>query len=182
MRQILLLCAALTFLSAPPAVAQSPDTIGLWFDAAYTVSVGPIQVGVPFEAFLVLHEPTTTVTGLEIQYEVSDPNIIVLQGSWHHDAIVDIVDDCIVVGFATPLPVQPAILLATFSYVVITSPAQIMFSVTACSGEVCPLYRGLDGEPVCLETTLGGGIVACLGDCGVGAEQESWSAVKSLYR
>ncbi len=73
-------------------------------------------------------------------------------------------------------------LLATFTYLAV-SPADVLyFTVVACSGEVCPYYLSADLEPVCVETILGNGFVACLGDCSVGAEVKDWSAVKSLYR
>ena len=73
MRNILFLCLVMT-LVVPAVRAQAPDTIGLWFDHDDSDNVAPLPLYTPFEAYLVLHEPSTdAVAGAVFAYEVSDP-------------------------------------------------------------------------------------------------------------
>ena len=183
MRHVLFLCLVMT-LVVPAASAQAPDTIGLWFDLDYSVNVAPLPVAVPFEAYLVLHEPSAdAVAGAVFAYEVSDSSVLfVLATQWADDPSIQVIDGCTQFGYGIPRPAEPAMLLATFTYLAVSPAADLYFTVAACFGEVCPFYLASDLTPVCLETTLGNGFVACLGDCSVGTEATSWSAVKSLYR
>ena len=182
MRNVLGLCLVMT-LVVPAAQAQSPDTIGLWFDPGYSVNVAPLTLNTPFEAYLVLHEPSAdAVAGAVFAFEVSDPTVLVLAAEWPGDPVIQVVGGCTQIAYDVPRLATPAMLLVTFTFMVVNEADNVYFTVGPCAGEVCPYYLPPGLEPVCLETTLGDGFVACLGDCSVGAEATNWSAVKSLYR
>ena len=182
MRNVLGLCLVMT-LVFPAAHAQSPDTIGLWFDPGYSVNVAPLTLNTPFEAYLVLHEPSAdALAGAEFTFEVSDPTVLVLGAEWPGDPMVQVVDGCTQIAYGAPRPTTPATLLTVFTFMVVNEADAVYFTVGPCAGEVCPYYIPPGLPPVCLETTLGDGFVACLGDCSVGVEATNGSAVKSLYR
>lgn len=183
MRHVMILGLVLAVASPAAVLAQGPDTIGLWFDPGYTVNIGSISVNTPIQAYLVLHDPSApSVSGLDYVFGISDNMVLVLASSFSHDPVVQVEGGCTQVSYATPLPPAPAILINTLDFIVISPVARVLFTVTACPGQACPVYYDANMQPICMATSLGGGVVACLGECSVGTESVAWSSIKRLYR
>jgi hypothetical protein len=179
---VLVALASLASLAVVAAAQPLPsDTLGLWFDADYEQNVLDPPLFVPVEGYLVLHEPSVDqIAGFELMFGWPT-EIVLLSASWWSGPIVSIVDGCTVVEYWTPLPPQPATLLATFTFLTVVPPQNALVIVEACAGRPCPQVS--DGEGfVCLGTALAEGAVACLGQCSVPSAATRWSAIKDLYR
>ncbi|MEZ4388243.1 MAG: hypothetical protein R3D98_11845 [Candidatus Krumholzibacteriia bacterium] len=165
---------------ATGALAQGPDTIGLWFDTDYTVNIiNPPPA--PLVAYLVLHEPSAAqIAAASFQLVWPDPTVIVLATSWNGGPVVQFDGGCALIGYGTPLPTLPETLLATYTILVVSQLDNGLVRILACSGDACPFYS--DGsQAICMDTPYDDGVVACIGNCSVAAEARTWSSVKSLY-
>jgi len=180
MRTLLILFVFIVMVT--PAVAQvGPDTIGLWFDTEYTVNIFDPGAA-PFQAYLVLHEPTAdNVVAMEfaLQWPVE---LMVLDATWAGSPVVYGGYDCLTASYPSPLPATEGTLLATFQLILPSAISDGLVMVEACPAHPCAYYQDSFMQQYCLETTFGGGVVACLGDCSVSNEAASWSSIKSLYR
>ncbi len=180
MRTMIILFA-LAVVASPVMAQTGPDTIGLWFDPDYTVNVFDPGVA-PFQGYLVLHNPTAASL-TEMEFSLQWPTVLfVLDAEWPGDPVVFGSYECLLAAYPTPLPLLESTLLATFQLMLPSVISDGLVTVGACNGNPCPYYRDPSGQQHCLDSTLGGGIVACLGDCSVGNQATSWSSVKSLYR
>jgi len=180
MRTMLILIA-FAVAAATAAAQTGPDTIGLWFDTDYSVNVYDPGTA-PFQAYLVLHEPTAANVA-EMEFSLQWPaDLVVLSATWNGSPVVYGSYECLTASYPDPLPAAEVMLLATFQLVLPGVISNGLVMVQACPAETCAYYVDVNLQQYCLDTTLGGGIVACLGDCSVGDQTTSWSSIKSLYQ
>lgn len=119
----------LTICLAAPAVAQGPDTLGLWFDTAYTANDGEGSA-FPFfgTAYLVLHEPSLDgVGGWECKVTAAGP-VTLLTWALEGQAVNFASPPEFIVGLGSPLPSGQDVLLATVQFL-IDAPAPVTFSL-----------------------------------------------------
>lgn len=183
MRYVLSFACLLVLIAPATAQDYPPDTIGLWFDEDYSVPFFDPPIGVPFDGYLVLHNPSAgNMTGIEFHLEFTEDNVIMPNAAWGGDPISVGNPDCTIMGYSTPFPLQPITLLATLTFVTVADIGECQVIMDACAGEPCPRYQSSFTDYFCLSTLFNGGIIGCIGDCVVATEATTWSAVKSLYR
>jgi len=179
-----------------------PDTIGIYFDRDATSIRLFAPAGVPMDAYVVLTNPTQSeIWGFEFSDSFTsccDPtDIFRLKNELPPQSIDlgnsnNIMDGEYVVGMATPLPAQLAVVLVTWRFLMtdhITmelhlgppSNPSLPENVPAyeAGGVIIPMYildtgGGCDGN--------GDGTVSINLDCGLPTEGQSFGGIKALYR
>ncbi len=121
--------ACLILAAVTPAAAHPPNSLGIWFDPAYTQQDNQGDA-FPFmgEAYLVLHELSFSgLGGWECRIATDGP--VTLLG-WNLEGVAINFENppSFTVGMGEPLPDSDAILLATVQYMV-TAAGPITFSI-----------------------------------------------------
>jgi hypothetical protein len=194
---VVLTLAALAISSMAYGVAD-PDvnSMGIYFDLNADVfeTVAPVYVATP--VYVILTNPDfDAVYGFEFGYTVEGLGGSLFSGiTFAGTGPIDVggVAGNHIVGLGAPMPTSPATLLATLTYIFLSSdtmswtltgstPNSTVGSVTPnvlLANDFilpCGLSAGLvDGAPQVCAINNGGGVVA--------VEEASWEGVKSLYR
>ena len=116
---VALAVACLILAAAPPAAGQPPNSLGIWFDPAFTQSDAQTDAFPTFgEAYLVLHQLSFSgLGGWECRVATDGP-VTLLGWDLEGQAVNFTPPPSFTVGLGSPLPDSEAILLATVQYVV----------------------------------------------------------------
>jgi hypothetical protein len=105
------------FIGSP--VGTSEDVVGLYFDQAYSSPWAmEVQADVPFEGYLVLHNPSVSddLTGWEMRM-ITEASVNLVGVEYAGDGFNFSIPPVFTVGLQTPQPAAATTLLATFTFV-----------------------------------------------------------------
>ena len=184
-----LLLALLLATSASAIIDPDPDHIGLYFDLEADMfcidGVYPLEMK---DLYLILTNPSFEyVYGFEaglsweglvdvLSVEINNPQALNVGTTTN-----------LIVGFGTPLPTEPATLLATWQVLYLEMEGDVVFFDLHGSepSSIDPLYPAVvigDGEVMALGTSGGTSPEAQINWCGSPVDRVSFDRSKSLYR
>lgn len=188
--QIVLAVLLLAGGAANAQVDPGENGIGVYFDEQASqncTTVGGIQM---VDAWLMLTRATATggVQAFECRLEVPD-NLLLASSQYAVQAYNMLSAPEYLVGFTSPLPWAPIIVLAQLQFLTLdTEPAYLFLGPIerpSVPGQMVYVAPDDVGAKVPMIWSTGGPgypVASINGDCAVPAEHESWGGVKALYR
>jgi hypothetical protein len=193
------MCCAALLLAAPAAgvIDPDPDGVGVYFDTAGDIVEIMRGPAVPFEAYVILTNPTGPVmNGFEFAYALDTvggpesslirlqvalpPGVICIDCNW------DPLGDNVRIVWATPLPTMVATPLITWGYMILV-PMQVDFRLAATpftgpdTGQIAYLSDGAwipmqisSGDPTLPVASVNGTVLEVV--------PATFAGVKAIYR
>jgi len=194
---VVLLLVSLMATSALAVMDPDDNGIGVYFDLDADVNASVQAFNVPFQAYVMITNPTNDISGLEVGYEVAVApgfeGLVFRLGSVLPVGAVDLGTSTNILlgdyafGIAAPLPAAPAVVLVHWTFMILSPGMTMEFylgpSAIPSLGPV-PAYEG-GGVILELQQSSGGpgAAVACVNSCTpVAVENASFGNVKSLFR
>lgn len=194
---VVLLLVSLMATTSFAVIDPDPDMLGVYFDLDANFNCTTAAPSVPFTAYFVITNPSAPeISGVEFGYTLvasAGPGTffrlseILPAGGLNvgNSSLPDSGD--YVVGLASPLPGQPAVVMATWS-VLLLAPQTLDFYLGPAVIESIPdglPAMEIGGSIVPLGYSTGGSDIPAAsvnGDCPVSVEETSFGSVKSLFR
>lgn len=201
-KMIILLLAGLVATSAFAVGDPDDDMLGIYFDTNADQNCMIAPTSVPFNTYIILTNTTApSIDAYELGLDVVVPagmeGSIFRMTSLIANGTVSGIDvgtnDALggdfIVGLATALPAQPAMILHSFQYMLLASMTVDFYMAASSAPSIpgnVPVVQNAEGSilmQVGLSTGGPGIPVANInGDCVVGVEERSFGSVKSLFR
>ncbi len=195
---ILLMVAVLVVgmvpVGAGAVIDPTPDLLGVYFDTAADSAELVTGPNIPFNMHFILTTPSAShILGYEFSYQMNVSaaleGAVFKLGHTFPPGITDLtmpvydaISGEVIQSWPSPVPTTNAVILMTFQYMLL-SPLTAHLSTGPASVETIP-----DGLPAYWDGTNAyaldnSGCSGAINDfCGVAVEQESFGAVKALYR
>jgi hypothetical protein len=194
MKTTLLLVALLSLtVGVCSAFAQDPGDIGLFFDVSGTQTFATINPGIPFWVYVVAFDTPGGIAGWEGSMQ-RDPSLLLGSEILTPGALNVGTSENWIVGLSSCLPGAGPTVLVTLSYIVFTPVFDVLFCFTPstpssfggvapgwldCGGSLIPFGVAANGQGVYPD---GCAVGNATGLEPVATDQESWGALKALYR
>ena len=191
---VALLMVSLMATSAFAVVDDDPDMLGVYFDLNADTNSISAAASVPFNMYFIITNPSVaSIWGVEFGYDLVGgagqyfrlaetlPGGALNVGDASNPATGDYV-----LGLASPLPAQPATVMATWNVLLL---APISFEVYLSASNPESIADGLPAMeiggsivPLGLSTGIGNAAAVVNGPAPVSVEEASFGSVKSLFR
>jgi hypothetical protein len=187
---VVLLAVCLMATSAFAQIDPDPNSLGFYFDTAATETGFAPTLFVPFDAYLVLANPTyATVSGVECTMDVlGNPAIALNSVVYPNGGLSVYLPPNIYAGWADPLPTTPITIMATFNYTAYSpAVAEVFLSASATPSIPSDGFPVLIADEELQPCAISSGditmpVARFFGEPVVSEEVQSFGSVKSLFR